>query len=137
MDHPGIVYQISNVLSGLGVNIESMETKTYAAPISGTPIFQLEADLAVPTRTNITRTARTFQRDSAARKYRYRFDRGEKLNKKPVPIVPNVPVVPIGSEKVTGLIRRVGTIGTPWNLWNYPAWLPLQAISAFAPATDY
>lgn len=53
MDHPGIVYQISNVLSGLGVNIESMETKTYAAPISGTPIFQLEADLAVPVRTNI------------------------------------------------------------------------------------
>lgn len=53
MDHPGIVYKISNALSNLGVNIESLETKTYAAPISGTPIFQLEADLAVPTRTNI------------------------------------------------------------------------------------
>jgi glycine cleavage system regulatory protein len=48
MDHPGIVYQISNVLSSMGVNIESMETKTYSAPISGTPIFELEADLAVP-----------------------------------------------------------------------------------------
>ena len=48
MDHPGIVYQISAVLSSVGVNIESMETKTYAAPISGTPIFQLEADIAVP-----------------------------------------------------------------------------------------
>jgi glycine cleavage system transcriptional repressor len=53
MDHPGIVYQISAVLSAVGVNIESMETRTYAAPVSGTPIFQLEADLAVPTRTNI------------------------------------------------------------------------------------
>jgi len=53
MDHPGIVYRLSAVLSAMGVNIESMETKTYAAPISGTPIFQLEADLAVPTRTNI------------------------------------------------------------------------------------
>jgi glycine cleavage system transcriptional repressor len=53
MDHPGVVYKISNVLSNLGVNIEAMETKTYAAPVSGTPIFQLEADLAVPTRTNI------------------------------------------------------------------------------------
>jgi glycine cleavage system transcriptional repressor len=53
MDHPGIVYQISNALSSMGVNIESMETKTYAAPISGTPIFQMEANLAVPTRTNI------------------------------------------------------------------------------------
>jgi glycine cleavage system transcriptional repressor len=53
MDHPGIVYHISNVLSSMGINIESMETKTHAAPISGTPIFQLEADLAVPGRTNI------------------------------------------------------------------------------------
>jgi len=53
MDHPGIVYQISAALSAHGVNIESMETKTYAAPVSGTPIFQLEADLAIPTRGNI------------------------------------------------------------------------------------
>ena len=53
MDHPGIVYQLSAVLSAMGVNIESMETKTYAAPVSGTPIFQIEADLAIPTRTNI------------------------------------------------------------------------------------
>lgn len=60
MDHPGIVHHISNVLSGMGVNIESMETKTYAAPISGTPIFQLEADLAVPTRTNIAELRERF-----------------------------------------------------------------------------
>jgi glycine cleavage system transcriptional repressor len=60
MDHPGIVYQISNVLSGMGINIESMETKTYAAPISGTPIFQMEADLAVPTRTNINQLRERF-----------------------------------------------------------------------------
>ena len=53
MDHPGVVYQISGVLSSLGVNIESMETKTYSAPMSGTPLFQLEADVAVPARTNI------------------------------------------------------------------------------------
>jgi glycine cleavage system transcriptional repressor len=53
MDHPGIVYRISAVLTTLGVNIESMETKTSSAPVSGTPIFQLEAILAIPTRTNI------------------------------------------------------------------------------------
>jgi glycine cleavage system transcriptional repressor len=53
MDHPGIVYKISGVLSELGVNIESMETKTYSAPMSGTPLFRLEAELAVPVRTNI------------------------------------------------------------------------------------
>jgi glycine cleavage system transcriptional repressor len=53
MDHPGIVYQLSGVLSSMGVNIESMETKTYAAPVSGTPIFRLEASLSVPAHTNI------------------------------------------------------------------------------------
>jgi glycine cleavage system transcriptional repressor len=60
MDHPGIVYRISGVLSSLDVNIESMETKTYAAPVSGTAIFQLEADLAVPTRTNINQLRERF-----------------------------------------------------------------------------
>jgi glycine cleavage system transcriptional repressor len=60
MDHPGIVYRISNVLSSLGVNIEALETKTYSAPISGTPIFQLEAELAVPTRTNINQLRERF-----------------------------------------------------------------------------
>jgi glycine cleavage system transcriptional repressor len=60
MDHPGIVYQISGILSGLGINIEAMETKTYSAPVSGTPIFQLEADLAIPTRTNINQLRERF-----------------------------------------------------------------------------
>jgi glycine cleavage system transcriptional repressor len=53
MDHPGIVYQISGILSSFGINIESMETKTYAAPVSGTPIFRLEAQLSLPTTVNI------------------------------------------------------------------------------------
>jgi glycine cleavage system transcriptional repressor len=53
LDHPGIVYRISGLLRTLGVNIESMETKTYSAPVSGTPLFQLEAELAVPAHANI------------------------------------------------------------------------------------
>jgi len=53
MDHPGIVHRLSQVLSKLGVNIESMETKTYAAPVSGTPMFRLEAFISVPAKTNI------------------------------------------------------------------------------------
>ena len=48
------------MLSSAGVNIESMETKTYSAPVSGTPIFQLEANLAVPTRTNINQLRQRF-----------------------------------------------------------------------------
>ena len=53
MDHPGVVHRISTTLSKQGVNIESMETETYAAPVSGTPIFRLEAILSVPARLNV------------------------------------------------------------------------------------
>src|SRR5262245_50030486 len=53
MDHPVVVYRISAALSGLGVNIESMETRTYSAPESGTPLFQLEAQISVPAQASI------------------------------------------------------------------------------------
>ena len=53
MDHPGIVHKLSRALSNLGINIESMETKTDAAPDSGTPIFRLEALLSVPAQANV------------------------------------------------------------------------------------
>ena len=53
LDHAGVVHRISALLRTLGVNIESMETKTYSAPVSGTPLFQLEAELAVPAHANI------------------------------------------------------------------------------------
>lgn len=53
MDHPGVVYKISTTLSRLGINIESLETDTYPAPVSGTPIFRMEAIISIPTRLNI------------------------------------------------------------------------------------
>lgn len=55
MDHPGVVHKLSTVLSELGINIESMETETYAAPDSGTPIFRMEAELSIPANVNINR----------------------------------------------------------------------------------
>lgn len=53
LDHPGVVHQLSSALSALGVNIESMETKTHEAPMSGAPIFQMEAFLSVPSTVNL------------------------------------------------------------------------------------
>ncbi len=53
MDHPGVVHKLSSILSRLTINIESMETKTYAAPVSGTPLFRWEAIIAVPATINI------------------------------------------------------------------------------------
>jgi glycine cleavage system transcriptional repressor len=53
MDHPGVVHRLSALLSEMSINIESMETKTYSAPVSGTPIFRMEATLTVPANLNI------------------------------------------------------------------------------------
>jgi glycine cleavage system transcriptional repressor len=53
MDHPGVVYQLSGVLSSFGVNIESLETTTYAAADSGTPIFALDARISIPATANV------------------------------------------------------------------------------------
>lgn len=60
MDHPGIVHKLSQALSRAGINIESMETKTYAAPDSGTPIFRLEALVSAPEKTDIDALAQRF-----------------------------------------------------------------------------
>jgi glycine cleavage system transcriptional repressor len=60
MDHPGVVYRISDILSSLGINIDSMETKAYSAPVSGTPLFQLEARLSVPDRISINQLRERF-----------------------------------------------------------------------------
>jgi glycine cleavage system transcriptional repressor len=47
-DHEGIIHDIAHGLSQLGINIESMETSTSPAPVSGTPLFSLKAVVAVP-----------------------------------------------------------------------------------------
>jgi glycine cleavage system regulatory protein len=47
-DRPGIVRQVTAVLSGLDVNIEAFDTKITAEPHSGAPLFHLDADLRLP-----------------------------------------------------------------------------------------
>ena len=47
-DHEGIVHDIAHQLSERGINIESMETETVQAPLSGTPLFAMTAVVAVP-----------------------------------------------------------------------------------------
>jgi glycine cleavage system transcriptional repressor len=48
MDHPGVVFRITSTLSQFEVNIESMETQTYPAPVTGVPMFRMEAIVTVP-----------------------------------------------------------------------------------------
>ncbi|HEX4709262.1 glycine cleavage system protein R [Phenylobacterium sp.] len=47
-DRPGIVHQVTAVLSGIGVNIESFDTHIRAEPHSGAPLFHLDARLRLP-----------------------------------------------------------------------------------------
>jgi glycine cleavage system regulatory protein len=44
-DRPGIVHQVTGVLSGLGVNIETFETRVSPEPHSGGALFHLDARL--------------------------------------------------------------------------------------------
>ena len=51
MDHPGLVQSVAHVLRELGVNIESAETTLHQAPITGTPLFEMELVVSVPAET--------------------------------------------------------------------------------------
>lgn len=47
-DRPGIVRDITRLLSEHGINVESLTTEVLSAPMSGEPLFRAEARLAVP-----------------------------------------------------------------------------------------
>lgn len=47
-DHEGIVHEVASRLAKLGISIESMETGTVSAPVSGTPLFTMSALVVVP-----------------------------------------------------------------------------------------
>jgi glycine cleavage system transcriptional repressor len=53
VDRAGIVHEISHLLRGLNVNIESLETRLSPAPYTGSPVFEMEAILAVPRATPV------------------------------------------------------------------------------------
>jgi len=47
-DHEGIIHEIAHHLSQRGINIESMDTGTRPAPVTGTPLFTMTALVGVP-----------------------------------------------------------------------------------------
>lgn len=48
LDHEGIVRAVTRALAGSGVNIVSLETTAYEAPVTGSQLFRLEARVDVP-----------------------------------------------------------------------------------------
>lgn len=49
MDHPGIVYKIANFFSKRNINIRELNTTSYAAAHTGTPMFTISMIVNVPT----------------------------------------------------------------------------------------
>lgn len=47
-DHEGIIHDISHHLAAQGINIESMDTSSTPAPMSGTPLFMMKGVVLVP-----------------------------------------------------------------------------------------
>jgi glycine cleavage system transcriptional repressor len=55
LDHEGIVRAVSRALHAAGVNIVSLETSAYQAPVTGSPLFRMEARVDVPQATGVAR----------------------------------------------------------------------------------
>ena len=48
-DRPGIVQQVSGVLAAAAINVESLQTTTKDAPVTGGQLFEAIAEVQVPT----------------------------------------------------------------------------------------
>jgi glycine cleavage system transcriptional repressor len=55
LDHEGFVRSIANALARTGVNIVSLETSAYNAPVTGSPLFRLEAQIDLPREVSIAK----------------------------------------------------------------------------------
>ncbi|MGI9242946.1 MAG: glycine cleavage system protein R, partial [Verrucomicrobiales bacterium] len=47
-DRPGIVRKIASAISARGVNVEELQTGCESAPMSGEPLFKIDARLGLP-----------------------------------------------------------------------------------------
>lgn len=55
MDQAGLVHRIANLLKGLDINIEDLQTSLGNAPITGAPLFGMEVTLSVPAELPVSR----------------------------------------------------------------------------------
>jgi glycine cleavage system regulatory protein len=62
LDRPGIVHEISQLLSSCGVNVEELTTNRSSAPMSGDMLFQARAHVALPASTNLAHLRAALER---------------------------------------------------------------------------
>jgi glycine cleavage system transcriptional repressor len=62
MDHPGIVHDVAEFFSTREINIEDLNTWTYAAAHTGTPMFSMNMTISIPADLNIGQLRDEFTR---------------------------------------------------------------------------
>ena len=65
-DNEGIVFIFSKLFNNYGINITSMETSIKNAPITGSPIFSLNATLMIPKTININKFNQELEKTAEA-----------------------------------------------------------------------
>lgn len=64
-DRPGIVRQITRALADQGVNVEEFSSECVSAPMTGEPLFQARARLALPGRCDTAALRRELEKIAA------------------------------------------------------------------------
>jgi glycine cleavage system transcriptional repressor len=54
IDHPGIVYELAHFFSSRNINIQELNTTSYAAAHTGTPMFALHITANIPAETHVS-----------------------------------------------------------------------------------
>jgi glycine cleavage system transcriptional repressor len=62
LNYEGIVRSVSTALHQVGVNIVSLETTAYNAPVTGSPLFRLEARVDVPRGVTVRKVREAMER---------------------------------------------------------------------------
>jgi len=60
LDHPGIVNNIASFFSERNINIVDLQTESYSAPHTGTPMFALHMTIGISADTNIAKLRDAF-----------------------------------------------------------------------------
>jgi len=60
LDHPGIVSNIAGFFSSRNINIVNLQTESYSAPHTGSPMFALHMTVGIPAETNIAQLREAF-----------------------------------------------------------------------------
>lgn len=60
LDNPGIVHEIANFFALQGINLEAMDTSTYAAPHTGSQMFALSMTVNIPATLHIASLRESF-----------------------------------------------------------------------------